>query len=276
MSAFVHRYLPSAILMIWGCLLAQFYLSGRIASYLHPFFQPLTAMSAIILLLLAASLLFFPQAREACWGSCCGEEHGRQRPRRVTLSAVVLVFPLLIAAAASPDQYGAAVVRNRGFIDQLSDLPGYESSARSALAESSDGEAAASGQGMEENYLPKNESGQIKAQNVDLIFAAEEPAMRADFEGKELELIGQFMPAHGKNAKANQFSLVRMFVICCAADARPVAVSVETKDAQSIAEMSWIKVIGKATFPVESGRRVPLVMAESVTSCNPPEETFIY
>jgi hypothetical protein len=37
-----------------------------------------------------------------------------------------------------------------------------------------------------------------------------------------------------------------------------------------------VKVIGKVAFPVESGRRVPLVLAKNVTPCDPPEETFIY
>ena len=125
-----------------------------------------------------------------------------------------------------------------------------------------------------QEYLPRNEAGQIKAQTVDLIYAAEEPTMRADFEGKAVELIGQFMPE--RDAKGDRFNLVRMFVMCCAADARPVAITVQTNKAQSVAEMSWIKVVGKAAFPVESGRRVPIVLAESVTPCDPPEETFIY
>ena len=100
--------------------------------------------------------------------------------------------------------------------------------------------------------------------------------MRADFENKDVELIGQFMPARANNPGGDRFDLVRMFVICCAADARPVAISVQMDRVQPTAEMSWVKVIGKAVFPVESGRRVPLVLAESVTPCDPPEETFIY
>jgi uncharacterized membrane protein YcgQ (UPF0703/DUF1980 family) len=84
------------------------------------------------------------------------------------------------------------------------------------------------------------------------------------------------MPAKEKNASGNRFSLVRMFVMCCAADARPVAVSVETKVPMESAEMSWVKVQGKATFPLEGGRRIPVVVAESITPCDPPPESFIY
>ena len=100
--------------------------------------------------------------------------------------------------------------------------------------------------------------------------------MREDFEGKEIEMIGQFMPAKDKNAQGNRFNLVRMFVMCCAADARPVAVAVQTNTPEKAAEMSWVKVVGKATFPLEGGRRIPVVVAESVSPCDPPPESFIY
>jgi uncharacterized repeat protein (TIGR03943 family) len=263
MSAFEHRYLPAGILMIWAVLLAYFYLSGRVEAYLHPFFQPLTAISAIILLLLAGGQLFLPKEDDPCCESSCEAEHPHRSLARSALAAFILIVPLLVAATVSPDQYGAAMVKNRGLIDTISDLPAY-----AADVESAPGELAAD--------PPKNEAGQIKAQNIDLIFAAEEPAMRADLEGKQLELIGQFMPAESDRSRADRFHLVRMFVICCAADARPVAVPVQIGQAQPVAEMSWVRVVGKATFPVEGERTVPLVIAESVTLCDPPEEAFIY
>jgi len=64
--------------------------------------------------------------------------------------------------------------------------------------------------------------------------------------------------------------------MCCAADARPVAVTVQTSQAAKLPEMSWIKVTGKATFPVEAGRSVPVVEADSVTPTDAPPESFIY
>jgi uncharacterized membrane protein YcgQ (UPF0703/DUF1980 family) len=54
--------------------------------------------------------------------------------------------------------------------------------------------------------------------------------------------------------------------------ARPVAVTVQTAKKDSIAEMSWVKVTGKATFPVEGGQRIPMVVAKEVALCDPPEE----
>jgi uncharacterized repeat protein (TIGR03943 family) len=275
MTASIQRYLSAGILTVWGVTLTLFYVSGRVASYLHPAFHFLTGMSGIVLVLLAIGLLFLPAEEDSCCEAGCESSHGQQKPVRSVLSAFVLVVPLLVAAVASPDQFGEAIVKNRGYIEEINDLPGYKFSIEPPLP-TTDSQDAPGAEDAGESYLPKNEAGQIRAQTVDLIYAAEEPTMRADFEGKAVELIGQFMPEPSDKAKGDRFNLVRMFVMCCAADARPVAISVQTEKAQSVAEMSWVKVIGKAAFPVESGRRVPIVLAESVTPCDPPEETFIY
>ena len=186
-------------------------------------------MSGIVLLLLAVGLLVprprrkMPAARPAASTS-----HGQQKPVRSVLSTFILVVPLLIAATVSPDQFGEAIVANRGYIEEINDLPGYKPSIEPPLP-TADPQGDAGADAASQEYLPRNEAGQIKAQTVDLIYAAEEPTMRADFEGKAVELIGQFMPERADNAKGDRFNLVRMFVMCCAADARPVAITVQTE-----------------------------------------------
>ena len=261
--------------MIWGVMLAYFFSSGRISSYLHPSFHLWTGISGGLLVVLAAGLLVLPGTDEdlACEPGC---GHLRQTPTRSLLSALILVAPLLVAAAVSPDQFGATTVSNRGFIERINDLPSYQPYAEPPLPVADDSQAAAPSGDDSGSYMPKNAAGQIKAQTVDLLYAAQEPTMRSDFESKEVELIGQFMPAREHNAHGDRFNLVRMFVICCAADARPVAVAVQSDQSHSVAEMSWVRVTGKASFPIESGERIPLVIADAVTPCDPPEETFIY
>jgi uncharacterized repeat protein (TIGR03943 family) len=277
MTVSVQRYLSAGVLMIWGVMLVYFFYSGRVTSYLHPSFHLWTGISGVVLVLLAAGLLFLPRGNDdPCCEPGCQHVHIRETPMRSVLSAAILVLPMLVAAAVSPDQFGVATVNNRGYIERINDLPSYQPYAEPALPVADDSQAAAGTEDEAGSYLPKNESGEIKAQTVDLLYAAEEPTMRADFENKEVELIGQFMPARASNSHGDRFNLVRMFVICCAADARPVAITVQTQTYPSLAEMSWVKVIGKASFPIESGRRVPLVIAETVTPCDPPEETFIY
>lgn len=267
MRTVIQRYIPAGVLVVWGTVLSFFYFSGRVGNYLHPSFHLWTAVSGVVLVIMAAGMIFLPGAEK-------GEE-ARKIPLGRVVAALILIGPLLVAATVSPSQFGAALVQNRGLVENMGDLPGYTPYVDPALP-TEDGVPAAGKPADPADYMPRNEAGQIKAQTVDLLYAAEEPTMRQDFEGKEVELIGQFMPAKTNNAKGNRFSLVRMFVMCCAADARPVAVTVEGSRPENVAEMSWVKVTGKATFPLEGGRRVPVVMADHVTPADPPEESFIY
>jgi uncharacterized membrane protein YcgQ (UPF0703/DUF1980 family) len=111
---------------------------------------------------------------------------------------------------------------------------------------------------------------------MDLLYAANEPGIRQDFENQEIEVIGQFFPARKNNPTGDRFSLVRMFVMCCAADARPVAITVRAPQPETFPDMSWVKVIGKATFPTEGGTTVPVIVADSVVPAEAPPETFVY
>jgi uncharacterized repeat protein (TIGR03943 family) len=275
MTGPLQRYFSAGVLAVWGIMLGYFVISGRLASYLHPSFHIWTAASSVVLVLLAAGLLFLSEQGHHECESCCDHVHDQQRPVRSVLGAAVLVLPIALAATVSPDQFGAVTVNNRGYIESINDLPSYQPYVEPVLPQSEDSQPATDS-GDDGSYMAKNAAGQIKAQTVDLLYAAEEPTMRADFEGKEVEVIGQLMPARENNTQKDRFNLVRMFIICCAADARPVVITVQTDEPHGVTEMSWIRVIGTASFPIEGGRRVPLLVANSVTPCDPPEETFIY
>jgi uncharacterized repeat protein (TIGR03943 family) len=275
MTGSLQRFSSAGVLAIWGLVLGYFVVSGRLASYLHPSFHVWTAASAVVLLLLAAGLFFLPEESHHECESGCDHAHDHPKTQRNSLAVAVLVVPILVAVTISPDQFGAATVNNRGYIASINDLPSYEPYVEPALPGEEDSQSASIST-ADDSYISRNATGQIKAQTIDLLYAAEEPTMRADFEGKEVEVIGQFMPARENNAQKDRFNLVRMFIICCAADARPVAITVQTDQPHGVAEMSWVKVTGTASFPLEGERRVPLLVAKSVTPCDPPEETFIY
>jgi uncharacterized repeat protein (TIGR03943 family) len=126
------------------------------------------------------------------------------------------------------------------------------------------------------DYLQRTPEGHIVAEVLDLLYAAQDNVLRKDFEGQTVELIGQLMPDAANNAKGNRFKAVRMFMTCCAADARPVATLVEAAQPTSLPEMTWIKITGTATFPVENGRRTAVLKAERVEKTEPPAETMLY
>jgi uncharacterized membrane protein YcgQ (UPF0703/DUF1980 family) len=89
-------------------------------------------------------------------------------------------------------------------------------------------------------------------------------------------LIGQMMPDTSNNAKGKRFKAVRMFMTCCAADARPIATLVECETLPKIPEMTWVKITGKATFPIENGKRIAVLKAEKVEKTEPPDESMLF
>jgi uncharacterized membrane protein YcgQ (UPF0703/DUF1980 family) len=126
------------------------------------------------------------------------------------------------------------------------------------------------------DYLQRTPEGYIAAEVLDLLYAAQDNALRKDFEGKTVQLIAQLLPDTTNNPNGNRFKAVRMFMTCCAADARPVATIVEAKQLPDVPEMTWIKIIGTSTFPVENGRRTAVLKADMVEKTSPPDETMLY
>lgn len=283
MSRSFSKWLSCVTLIAWGTILLYFYFSGRIASFLHPTFRPFVLVSGAGMLLLAIGLAFSP----ASGTDCCDEEGCTHTPGRMTVGRaaafLILLLPICAATAVSTDRYGENTMMNRGIV---SDAAGLKTAVKSALPVDSQLPSKNAGPipsrpvqatpAASEDYLPRGKSGNLLLQVTDLLYATQDSSLRSDFQGKRIELIGQLMPDNTNNASGSRFKLVRMLMVCCAADARPVAVLIDNGQKTNVPEMSWVRVIGHATFPMEGGRTVAVVKADSVAVTDPPEETMLY
>ena len=95
----------------------------------------------------------------------------------------------------------------------------------------------------------------------DLEKAAYSPGQRQLYEGRVVELLGQFQP--GRDAKT--FSLVRIKITCCAADAVPLNVLImldpHSKDSLSkVSPNQWVKVHGRVEFRKRLDTIVPIIV----------------
>ena len=302
------RGLSLLALVAWGGLMLYFYYSGRLNSYLIPSYRPLVAVSGFVMLGIAASLAY-TLSQGARWQMAGGliaddaadelASPGRVRTMQC-LAFGLLVLPIWSATGVSKDGFSASAVRNRGIVEDASRLPGRPSAALVASTAPAAATAsavyepplpgatpipadAASGAGANaavdaSQYMKTTPDGHVLAEVTDLLFSAEDDTMRPAFEGRTVEVIGQYLPV--KDSASGRFQIVRMFMVCCAADARPVAVISEKVPAVSgepkVAEMGWARVTGKVTFPVEDGRRLPIIKAEKLTPCDPPAEAMLY
>jgi len=280
------RLLPGVTLIAWGAILIHFYFSGRIAAFLHPMFRPFVLVSGMVMLLLAVGLLFAPADSALCCDEAgCGHAFGRMTPARIT-TFLILLLPICAASAISTDGFSASAMANRGVttdagglkpaskktVQQIVEPPmPTKDGSQPAIAQTQQPASAAS-----DEYLPKGKSGNVLAQVTDLLYATQDSSLRGDFDGKKIEMIGQLMPDNANNSTGTRFKLVRMLMVCCAADARPIAVVVDAGQKPQIEDMSWVRVTGYATFPIEGGRTVAIVKADSVAVTDPPEETMLY
>jgi uncharacterized membrane protein YcgQ (UPF0703/DUF1980 family) len=138
--------------------------------------------------------------------------------------------------------------------------------------------------------LKPNAAGCIKAEVIDLLYAAQEATTRKDFEGKNVELIGQLVPNKTKVKSAvpsGSFKLLRLVIVCCAADAMPVAVKIETKlPPMAIHDMQWLKVTGRVHYQPRAKEDSdgidygdypePVIVADSIKKVAAPKEKYLY
>ena len=292
------RYLSVTALFAWGTLMLYFDLSGRLTSYVAPFLKPLVVLSGLFLLAIGVCILI--GGRQTALSTTEDGSRELYAPGRVRftkwLAFALLVLPVWVAAGVSKDRYGASAILNKGVSDTLS--PGYAGKSTLAAAAAANANTPPQPANVEPplpgatplppdagspldaaQYLKKTADGNIIAEVTDLLFAAEDDSMRPLFENRTVELIGQYLPV--KDASDKRFQIVRMFMVCCAADARPIAVSVlppvkADLKAKSPVEMAWTRVLGTVEFPLENGRRIPIIHAQTVTPCDPPSEAMLY
>jgi hypothetical protein len=120
--------------------------------------------------------------------------------------------------------------------------------------------------------LPSAEDGNVALEVTDLLYAETQEPLRKMIAGKTVGVIGQFIPG----ATHDQFKLVRIFLWCCAADARPIYIPVALSAPVDVSDMEWVKVTGTAEFSTNEGQNHVLRKADSVDASDPPEEAMLY
>lgn len=296
------------LLFVWGAFVLWLHYKNLLPTYLHPALQPYTLAAGVILIILSLfslrGLLTFAKSESGCCAhehTCCsedhashhhdhedhhhghdhdrgvhlehdheeldccthGHQHGDEKTGLLIFKTIVLLMPLAVVLLGHDNHYTMSTITNRGIVQDISKIPAARSSAPVAAPAAT-------------TNAPATSSASMPIQVVDLLYAVQMPTYREDFEGKQVELIGQFVPLTVGNPKGNRFQAIRLFMTCCAADAKPVGVTVQYDKPLNLSEMGWIKITGVPTFPMEGGRRTAVLVASKVEECPAPSEPFVY
>jgi len=304
------------ILMLWGTGILWLAGSARLSTYLHPALQPFTVAAGILLILLAGFAFMGLASGErmgegesdhSCDSCVCdhvhhvgqdalhhhhheGESHSHHhahlhahehhhgdRGLALILKTLVLLIPIAVLLSGNADRFTTTTVTNRGVVQDLSKLPSANvSAAKAASSSTATAPASPSDRSGSSDQQSQKSGGPMPLQVIDMLYALQMPSYREEFEGKEVEMIAQYVPMTTGNPKGDRFQAVRMFITCCAADAKPVGVTVKSSAIPKVPEMGWIKVTGKPTFPMEGGKRTAILEASKVEPCDAPSEPFVY
>ena len=279
------RNLTLLTLLLWGGTLLYFWVSGRVVAYLHPQFHPYVLAAGFGLLALAALWWWASRETDAGCHECGCHHEGENEPRsRLSAGAAfafaVLLLPVSAAAFISPSQFGEAMVMNRGIVTDISQLPSAEISGGNwddapAWDASIDDADVTWDQSQEEGveYFTRGPDGSIQVETLDLLFAAQEPNLREEFENQRVSIIGQYVPPRG--GAGSGFDLVRMFMVCCAADARPLGIKV-TGEPVAVPRMGWVRITGIARFEDNGGVLEPSLELEKIEEVEAPRESMLY
>ncbi len=284
------RWFPLVTLWTWGGIFLYFYGSGRLQSFLHPSFRPLVLGTGVGLVLTGfllacdkASQLPVPPTSDLPdpSASCldgCARTHVAPTAGG-WLKSLVMLVPLLGAVVISPDSFDAALVRKRNVSPNTFLAPPITTASDAQVPAAAFPLEIVGNNDNKSEYLKSDDAGHIKAELVDFRYAAQSPDLRRDFDHKLLEVTGQFLPTPGANL--GHFTLTRLFVICCAADAQPINVSVEAESTalmpSNLPEMTWIRVAGTVRFEhTDQMVATPIITAKEVRTIPVPEEKYLY
>jgi uncharacterized repeat protein (TIGR03943 family) len=279
MEARISNILNACTLSGLGGVFLSFYWSGRIDQYLNPAFRLLVLVSGLLMVIIGVTRLFNYPIRHRCADGHCGHQHAKSVLWSLA-SFVAVCVSVLAGSALSRDAFDQRIVATRGSIEDGKSLPGPDVPTADFSGNAS---SPPNGSAISQNTQPSpllirpstaslhdSANQEVALEVTDLLRADE--AFRNAIAGKNVAVVGQFVPGSTETT----FRLTRMFVWCCAADARPIHVTVNVSTPIDFPGMQWVKVVGKPEYSTRNGHSHVVVKAESVTPVKQPKLAMLY
>ncbi len=125
--------------------------------------------------------------------------------------------------------------------------------------------------------VPQSSEGNFLLDVPQIFYTAGDDELMKVMEGIPVETIAQVMPETENNPKKTRLRAFRLFIECCAADARPLSIPIEFgKVPPEYKEMGWYKILGKLHFSRENDEIVPLLNIEKIEATIEPMDGMMY
>jgi uncharacterized repeat protein (TIGR03943 family) len=118
------------------------------------------------------------------------------------------------------------------------------------------------------SQLPQAEDGTIPTTPLKLL---QTPQL---YQNKIITMVG--MVFQHPSQSENQFVLFRFIVTCCAADAMPVAVAIESSSALEIENNKWVQVTGQFIIEQKDNIAKPVIKNAKVVAVAAPKIPYLF
>jgi uncharacterized repeat protein (TIGR03943 family) len=259
-------FFPLAALS-WAVVMLYFYASGRLRFYLAPTFQPICLVGGLLLAVVSLFVLLTYREKADCGhdhteSDAADHETSEMHP---LASFLLMVLPLIAAVAWTKDSFSLEALEHKSLYDAPPVVNPYLAQRQPMTKEE-----------LEKTYR-KNAAGDMQFNLMELYFAIGDPEMIRIIDGMKVETEGRMVAEKVNNPAGTRKRLYRLFITCCAADARAIPIVAEfSQTPPTINENEWVKVTGVIRFPVENGATQAVLEVKSCEKSDPPwEESFM-
>jgi hypothetical protein len=125
--------------------------------------------------------------------------------------------------------------------------------------------------------VPQSTSGDFLLDVPQIFYTAGDRELMAVMEGIPVETTAQLMPETHDNPNQTRLKAFRLFIECCAADARPISIPVDFEKAPpDYQEMGWYRLYGTLHFVEEENGLVPLMKMNRIEPTTEPTDGLLF
>ncbi|AKK11320.1 TIGR03943 family putative permease subunit [Corynebacterium uterequi] len=215
----------ATIILALGVVCVGLAVTGTLNNYLQPYFRPLMVLTGAALIGLAVWTL--STLRRAAHASATSAAASWTPVKVLSRTSALVAVPVLLVLVAAPDPLGAAMV-------SASSVGGGQLSAAPAALSANDSSG----------FAPLGEG--VTDIGLDELYLRHAFGNPEDLNGKTVTTTGFVTPVQEDTQMFGTFMVARFKIFCCAADAIPVAVIINSAQPAPPTD-SWVSVTGVVT-----------------------------
>ena len=125
--------------------------------------------------------------------------------------------------------------------------------------------------------VPQNDKGEFLLDVPQIFYTAGDKELMDVMEGIPVETTAQLMEETLNNPDNTRLKAFRLFIECCAADARPLSIPVDFgKAPPDYTEMGWYRLYGKLHYATENDEIIPIIRIERIEATSEPTDGLLF